>query len=389
MLRLRKLYRISAKCTAYAVGVSSMKLKKIFVCILCFLLLMGAVCFHEEVADAVIDAGSRCVLVIIPSLYLFSVLAAFCVRTGLLELIAVLCDKFSRKLLRMDGMLLMVLLFSQFAGYPVGAQLLQQLRQKNAITETQTQTMLCVCIGCGPAFLMGTVCASVQLPLKLTLLFMLCIILPNLICAAILAKRGGLCRTNRQTPRFSMDSTIFTGSVESGAAAMLKICSMILLFAALLGMADLPLRYLAAYLGISSEVTGNFLSVFLEISNITEFLRGGGSLAAAAAMLSFGGICVHLQNAALCGVRFPWGKFLAIRSLCALSTALLWKVAVNFLCREEIRCVALPEPACSPSVTPESAVPILCLVVMSLLLLAEHNRLRCCTLKGASADKSA
>ncbi len=352
-----------------------MKTKKIIIGILCFLMLTGAVCFHKEVADAVIDAGNRCVLIIIPSLYLFSVLAAFCIRTGLLELLAKPFDKFSRKILRMDGLLLMILLFSQFAGYPVGTQLLQQLRQKNVITESQTQTMLCVCIGCGPAFLMGTVCASVQISPKLTILFMLCIILPNLICAAILAERGGLCQTNRQTPKFLIDSTIFTGSVENGAAAMMKICSMILLFAAVMGMTKMPLRYLAVHLGVSSDEMDSFLPAILEISNITEFLRGGGSLPAAAAMLSFGGICVHLQNAALCGVRFPWRKFLVIRSLCALSAALLWKAGVNLLCQEEIRCIVLPEPTYTPSVTSESAVPVLCLAVMSVLLLAQQDRL--------------
>ena len=118
------------------------------------LLFSGAVYFHEQVGDSILNAGERCILVILPSLYFFSVLAAFCVKSGFLEILAKPFGK--------DAVLWLTVFFSQIGGYPVGAQLLHNLYQEGRISRNLEQKLLCACVGCGFGFLFATVGGSTR-----------------------------------------------------------------------------------------------------------------------------------------------------------------------------------------------------------------------------------
>lgn len=344
-----------------------MKRKELCFIILCIFLFMSAILCRTEIAEAIIAAGTRCVLVIIPSLYLFSVLAAFCIRTGILEALSAPLNGFCRKFLRTDGIFVVILLFSQLAGYPVGAQLLQQMRVKHDLPPALMRRLLCCCFGCGPAFLFG-MCSG--FPRRLAALLMLSVILPNVLLGLFLI-RGGRMHT---AANISADSTDLTAAVESAAAAMLKISSMILLFAALSGMLGgfACLRrageFAAELSGCPSALVQSGCAAVMEISSLTEFLRQGGSLPAAAALLSFGGICVHLQNAAICGGEFPWRKFLLVRICCAFCTYWLCRAGL-WLSGDAVSPVFCEFHPYSTALTENSVLPLLCLLVMVLLLL--------------------
>ncbi len=359
-----------------------MKCRKIAVCAAFVMLFAAAVCYQKEVAAAVISAGSRCVLVIIPSLYLFSILAAFCIRSGVLETIAAPLDCFGRKFFRMSGILLMILLFSQTAGYPIGTQLLQQLRQKGGLQPEKEDALLCVCFGCGPAFMLGTVGGMLRLTPKLSVLLMLSVVLPNILFALLLAGRCDFRNKAVTEPRLTFTSAEFTASVENGASAMIKICSMILVFAALVGIAEgsgvpeLLSGRAADFLHCSPNVVETCFFAILEISNLTEFLRQGGSLPWAAALLSFGGICVHLQNAAICGRRFPWRKFWCIRILAACCSYGLCTAAIQLCFDGDVPAALLFEPMYESKLTTQGVIPVLCLLVMSCLLLAQAEKVQ-------------
>ncbi len=344
-----------------------MKRKELCFIILCIFLFVSAIRCREGIADAIINAGTRCVLVIIPSLYLFSVLAAFCIRTGILEVVSAPLNGICRRFLRTDGIFLVILLFSQLAGYPVGAQLVQQMRIKHDLPPALMRRLLCCCFGCGPAFLFG-MCSG--FPRRLAALLMLSVILPNLLCGFFLI-RGGKLHT---AAKISADSTDLVSAVESTAAAMLKISSMILLFAALLGMLGSFAclhragEFAAELTGCPPALVQSGCAAVLEISSLTEFLRHGGSLPAAAALLSFGGICVHLQNAAICGGDFPWRKFWLVRSCCAFCSYWLCRAGLR-LSGEETSPVFCELQPYSAALTENSLLPLLCLLVMVLLLL--------------------
>lgn len=326
-----------------------------------------AVRYHSTVSLGILDAGSRCVYVIIPSLYLFSILAALFVRTGALSCMGERIHPLSRRVPGMDGSLLMVLLFSQLGGYPVGAQLLHQLRRDKVLTAAQERSLLCACVGCGPAFLLGTVCS--HMPPRLTCLLFLSIVLPNLVLGWIVTKCSRISVSGTASPGVSLNAEKLVSAVESGASAMVRICSMILLFGAGMGVMQ------GMGLLLSQENReGRFLSAVLEISCITDYISGGGSLPMAAALLSFGGICVHLQIAAICDGNLAWLQFWLCRITAAVTSYGLCFWGIRLLYRGQV-----PAGLVSPS--PFNAVPangnhaaVLCLLLMSVMLLIRWER---------------
>ncbi len=358
---------------------NAMKQSNIPALLLC-LLMAGAVCYYQQTAAAVIAAGERCVTVIIPSLYLYSILSSLCVRTGLLRLLSKPLNAASRRFFHLEGSLLVVLLFSQIAGYPVGAQLLGSLQREGQITEKQKQELLCVCFGCGPAFLMGTLCTGLGLDVRIGWVLLFSVILPNLLGGILLARRCDYRISQGAEMPFRLEARHLTEAVDSGASAMWKICSMILCFGALMailresGIADAAAS-LAGFLPGMPRQLSEAGAALLEISCLPDFLRQGGSLPWAAALLSFGGICVHCQLAAICEGAFPWLRFWGWRLAASAASYWLCKGLLHFCRLGELSVSLADTGTCVPHAASQNIMAVWCLIFMSGMLLVRHDRL--------------
>lgn len=316
------------------------------------MLFASAVYFHQQAGQGILKAGERCIMVILPSLYLFSVLASFSVKSGVLEMLA--------KPFRNHGgnhaVLWMIVLFSQMGGYPVGAQLLHSMYQEGRISAEQEEKLLCACFGCGFGFLFATVSGN----LRTALIIWLMLTLPNLLTAGIfLRKMKPEVRPDSKLNQKPF-SVLLTESVENTASAMLKICGMILAF--------------GAFTGILEGLTGRIPAVIgsiLEISRLSDEMKSGGTLPEAVGLLSFGGLCVHCQIASISENHLRWGRFWLCRILTAVSSALLCRCSMQYLFPESIP-VFLPEMQISPYSSP-SRIPACCLAVMSVFVLKKYD----------------
>ena len=326
----------------------SQKLNSVILISGILLLFSGAVYFHEQVGQSVLNAGERCIFVILPSLYFFSILAAFCVKSGFLEILAKPSGK--------NAALWLIVCFSQIGGYPVGAQLLHHLYLEGRISRKLEQKLLCACVGCGFGFLFATVGGSTGN----ALLIWLILSIPNFLLAAFFLRSETSEMQKPELPEQKPFSVLLTESVESAASAMLKICGMILAFGALTGILE----------GISGKLPPVIGSI-LEISSLTEYMHSGGILPIAVGLLSFGGFCVHFQIAAVCENHIHWGMFLFCRVLTALCSGLLCAICMKYLFLEQIP-VFLTETRISAYSTP-SRIPAFCLLLMSVFVLKKYD----------------
>ncbi len=320
-----------------------------------FLLISGmlvlfwcAVFFHSQIGQAVLYAGERCIRIILPSLYFFSILAAFCVRSGFLEILARPFGK--------NADLWLIVFFSQIGGYPVGAQLLHNMYQEGRISRKLEQNLLCACIGCGFGFLFATVGDSV----RKALLIWLMLSIPNFLLAGFFLHSEKNRNQKTKFPEQRPFSVLLTESVESAAAAMLKICGMILAFGAGMGILQ----------GVFGKLSALPASI-LEVSNLSDYMKNGGFLPAAAGLLSFGGLCVHCQIVAVCENHLDWKKFLLCRILTAVCSGLLCQFGMKFLFPEQMP-VFLTETFVSVHDEP-SRIPVCCLLVMSVFVLKKYD----------------
>ena len=279
--------------------------------------------------------------VLLPSLYLYAMLASMLIRSGFIA-------RLSRPL-GTWGMLLIVL-FSQIGGYPVGAQMLHEMCRSKAISPAQERKWLCVCMGCGPGFLFGTVCR--EMPPGLCAWMLLSCSLPPVLLAIFLRDDAKLPET-----AFSSFSALFTQSAESAANAMLKVTAMVLAFAGCMGILEGM-----GFWEILPQHWESSVRSFLEVSCVTNVT----SLPFAAAALAFGGLCVHLQIAAICEGNVDWGRFWLCRGISAVMAFGICKLGTDVLLRDAVP-AALQSPR--PALTTGSPLPGLCLLIMSLMLL--------------------
>lgn len=315
------------------------------------ILFAGAIYFHEQIGQSILDAGERCIIVILPSLYLFSILAAFCIKSGMLEQLA---EPFGKH--RAKAVIWLIVIFSQMGGYPTGAQLLHSLYQEGGISREQEEKLLCACMGSGFGFLFATVGGNLRTALMLWLILSV----PNWILAYFFIRSMPSVNQNSIRSESKTFSALLTESVESAAAAMLKICGMILAFGALMGILN----------GISGEIPPLIGSI-LEISSLSEYTHHGGSLPVAAGLLSFGGLCVHIQIAAVCENHIDWKRFWICRILTAGISGLLCTFSMNFLFPESVP-VFLEETTVSIH-SSSSMIPTCCLLVMSVFVLKKYD----------------
>lgn len=315
-------------------------------------LLLLASLYHAQVGVSILAAGERCVRILLPSLYLYSILAGVVTRGGLLGGTG-------------RSSVAVTVLLSQIGGYPLGAQLVMGMLRSGSISRAEAKTMLCVCVGCGPGFLLGTVCG--QMPLQARIWMMLSVSVPQ-VAAALMLLRD--IRPEEQHAKSLHGAGLVTASVEAAASAMLKICSMVMAMAGAMAIAEgLGLFRLAGVIHAQAPV---FLRSVLEVSCITEWIAQGGSLPVAAALLTFGGICVHLQIASLCDGMLPWLRFWGMRLLCSAAAYGLCRLGLPYVCREVQTASLVVTPELPHS--SQGWLPGACLLLMSVMVLYRSDR---------------
>ena len=174
-------------------------------------------------------------------------------------------------------------------------------------------------------------------------------------------------------------------TVTQSGAALLQMCAMILFFRCLLAVAQasgllsvlvIPLERL-----FSEKVAAGLLSAFLEVTYLTQLSPATPLLFALfAALLSFGGICVHLQIFAVTGGRLSPVWILLMRGMAAVLSALFCSIGCHFFPQVLLQqTAAFPVSAPAFQYSRTSPVASLLLVGATVLLLqsaAKQRQLR-------------
>lgn len=346
---------------------------KYFLSIITVLAAVFLIAEPRTVSAAVGGAVSDCLEVIIPSLFAFTVLAVYLQKSGLYRTALKPLTFPLSKLLRMDEELCAVFVLANIGGYPVGASLLSELVRKGALSEKNAARMLCCCFGSGPSFIVGIVGVRVFGSAAAGLaLFASCFI--SSLIMALIVRAGGDIELKSSFGRFDLSSGAFISSVTSGARVMFTVCAMITGFSVVsailgaTGVNDLSERLLGL-LGAGENSSAIFAAV-LEVTRIKSIVPVNGAMPLCAALLSFGGICVIMQIAALSG-KIPLKRFILSRIPAAALSALAAVPLSNLLPPADIETLA---PNTSTEPFTKNAVLSLCVLAMCGLLLLEMRR---------------
>ena len=276
------------------------RLKQITAAAGAFVLGVAVLIMSENVRRGVIDSIDLCISTVIPSLFLFTVIANLALKSGLCEAVGKLAHKFSQKIFNLSGEQFAVFLLSLFSGYPVGAGLVTELLKLGKISQYQARRMICFCVSAGPAFVIVAVGeAALGHRSDGYRLFAAHLISSVLLCfstgilSRIFDKRKQPqpikpCMTpeNRNIAAVSFSEN-FTASAINAAKSMFNVCTFVIVFGALgrlITTDSLPL----------SPFGVNFMRGITEVTAGVH-LFGRGRLPLIAFLLGFGGISVHFQ----------------------------------------------------------------------------------------------
>lgn len=325
------------------------------------------------ISAAVGAAVADCLEVIVPSLFAFTVLAAYLQRSGLYRIALKPITLPLSKLLRIDGELCAVFVLANVGGYPVGASLLAELVRRGSLSEKNAARMLCCCFGSGPSFIVGIVGMRVFGSAAAGLaLFAACF--ASSLAMAFIVRTGGGIELKSSEARYDLTAGAFISSVMTGAKIMFTVCAMITGFSAVSAMlgalgANKPFERLFGLLGAGENSSAVF-SAMLEVTRIKAMIPTGGALPICAALLSFGGVCVIMQVAALSG-RIPLKRFILSRIPAAAFSALAALPLSKLLPPADVQTLAPPNAA--EPFTKNAALSV-CVLIMCGILLLEVKR---------------
>lgn len=351
--------------------------------IVVLMLICGFCILHTDlVSDSVTNAVSRCLTVIIPSLFAMMTVSRLIVKSGIARNLPKPLAMSGKILFGMEKNVFAIFLFSQLAGFPVGVSMLSAELENGSITKKQAQLYSGLCFGAGPAFIFGCISSRLYGSDNVGKLIVCSAMSSNLILALLLSV--GKSRKSKDDlpyayakPSVSLQS--LNDCILAAGRSIADICititafSVISSFLSCIGITDYAAELLSRVTGLSESCAGGIFCSFLDVSDISRLPAYRYDLLPfICALVSFGGICVIMQISAVVGGRFSIASMLTVRVAAAAVSAAVCRILMPFFLSEEVLSAA--EFSVSVHSAP-SPVPSLLLIIMTLILFRETEKL--------------
>lgn len=289
--------RTGLTCPGPAYSLPVMMMKK-----LPLLAILGAgvlLLLHPEAAAAAVQDGLLlCFRTVIPSLFPFFAVVSLLLGLGLAECLQGILSPLMGPAFHLRGVCALPLLTGLLGGYPSGAKTAADLYSQGLLTRQEAELLLGFCNNCGPGFLFGYVGAGIlgdsRAGLALFVIHAAAALLTGAALCRLCPGRGPALLHGRTAAKPVSFPQALTAAVASALSSTLQICAFVVLFQALTALIPLP----GAALGALEMVAG-----------VAVLEPGPAGFIAAAAIVGWGGLCVHCQalsTAAPAGLSMRW-----------------------------------------------------------------------------------
>lgn len=334
----------------------------------------------ELVKEAVSEAVMRCLTTVIPSLYAMLIVSGLLINSGILTKIPKLAALPAR-FLKMDSDIFFIYIFSQFAGYPVGAKMLCTACENGRLTKTQAELLSGICYGAGPAFIFGCISSQLYSGSTAGKLILISSAVANMLLAFLLSFFMKSNRHQSDKPiGFTISAEMLTNSIVSGGRSMAVICFMITAFSVLsallqeIGIIESFSQLIADTGVLSGENAQGLVFAFLDVTAVSALPRSNyGILPIISALSSFGGICVIFQISAVTSGRLSMKPLIFMRIAAALLSGTICRIIMPFFLTNETVSADTTDISLHSSPTP---FPSLILIIMTLMVFTEIEALR-------------
>lgn len=272
----------------------------IFIILSYYLILKGS-----AISFGVKSGLALCSNILVPSLFLFTVLSIYILKSGAIYYIGERLSKISLKILGVNGCELSVFIISLIGGYPIGAKLINELYLDGRISKKRAIKLLYCSVNGGPSFIVYTVGGLILKNKTLGLIFLLSNTITSIFFLIVLfAKRekNKLTVKDIYSPTSLSDSLVI--SVEQTSKMFLNICGWVILFSGITELINSICK---------NPILSNIAKLFLEITvAITSAPQIGVKVYLYSFLISFGGFSTICQVKSACKSINPNTLFLTL-----------------------------------------------------------------------------
>ena len=269
-------------------------LKKIIITVAVVLYSLIIITFPRDISQAIVKSINVCINVIIPSMFIFMVISSYILSSNLYNMIFSPIYFLFKRIIKLDKQSFSIFLLSLIGGYPVGLKLIrEEISQNKNYHEIAGKTAaFCYCIS--PSFAITMIGIELYKNAEFGFAVYISNVISNFILAVIYSHKYDLKITlTGQTKTGNIIS-----SVNSSAATLFKICSIIIFFNSIIASVECLLNCIGVSLSIE-------IKSLLEISNILEYQNiTPVALPFIAGLTSTGGFCVIFQSISIVNVLF-------------------------------------------------------------------------------------
>lgn len=261
---------------------------------------------------------------VLPSLLPFFIGTELLIGLGVVNFIGVLLEPIMYPVFRVPGAGSFAYAMSITSGYPIGAKITSELRNKNICSKEEGQRLLAFCSTSGPLFMIGAVAVGMFYNPSLGWIIVISHYLGSIIIGLCFrnyrrTRKPSIHRTKTQNPFAALVNArkkdgrkfgiLLGDAVKNSFQSLLTIGGFIIFFSVLinllsitkvLGIFAIILDPIFSVFNISSESIRGFLSGILEITNgINTISLSTDSLITKGVLVSFiigwGGFSIHAQ----------------------------------------------------------------------------------------------
>ena len=301
--------------------------------ILPFILVLFTIClvvFSSSNLTATKNGLTLWATCVVPSLFPFFVITNLLSHTKVVSIVGKLLDKFMRPLFNVPGIGGFAFVMGLISGYPVGAKIVADFREKGLVTQNEGERLLAFTNNSGPLFILSSVGIALFGDTKTGLLLLATHILACITVGIILARfskrkkfensydtiknkferKNNSQSCNSENITFKNLGEVLTTSINSSISTILMIGGFVVIFSVIISILNQTnildklstlLYPILNFLNIDLEFANPLLSGILELTNGVNLVANiptkliSQNIILSAFLLGFGGFSVLLQ----------------------------------------------------------------------------------------------
>lgn len=310
--------------------------KNIFKLIVSFFIIANIILFTDRITISAYNTLMLWFNTVIPSLFPFMIISSWLdFNISITDNIA---DKICIKLFGIPSSLMLVFVIGLLSGYPLGAKITAELYRRKQISKSTAQQLLSFCNNCGIVFIISAVSASMLKDRQAAVFFISITVFSALLTGFIHNLLFPQDNIKVIAPKTALSHTSFNSAIFSAIGTILTVGSCMIFFSVIS-------ESVFSLLPLKSDISKAFISGIFEFTRgvkLISVLNYGNKLkySMIACILSWGGISVHLQTAAVAYDVLSIPKYIFCKALSAVTAFITAQTLYDVFFAKEIIAVS-------------------------------------------------